>query len=188
MDKNVLSPEQLRTLQVFQYDKINPIVDVSLNSANEKLMNVMHKMSTQNATLQRNATNLQSILDSIILPKQQGNPELIEEIKWNRYFYKKYTYQTHVMIVLIFMCIVINILHATVSHYMFVAFTGFILSIAFVYIGYILWDLLFRDNMNFDEYKFSEYTGEFVHSHRKNSDKEMSNCVIRKIEDHYTTP
>jgi len=190
MDKNVLSPEQLKTLQVFQYDQINRVTDASLNQANAHFDTVITNLSEKNTILQKNATTLQNLLDAVILPKQEGNPELVEHIKWNTYYYKKYTYQTHVMLVLLFMCIVINLLHNSVSQMVFVAATGFILSIAFVYIGYIMWDLLFRDHANFDEYNFYNYIGEHVMQNKHENDGaiDASNCVIRKIEDFYNTP
>jgi hypothetical protein len=188
MDKNVLSPDQLKTLQVFQYDQIHEVIDASLNNANRNLENVLSNLSEKNSILQKNATSLQTILDAVILPKEEGNDELIEHIRWNRYFYKKYTYQTHVMVVLLFMCIVINVLHNAVSPNVFIAATGFILSVAFVYLGYIMWDLMYRDNINFDEYNFYNYIGQQVHQNLHNSEIDPSNCVVRKIEEYYDTP
>ena len=34
---------------------------------------------------------------------------------------------------------------------------GVLLGISFLYIGYILWDLYFRSDLNFDEYDYSKF-------------------------------
>jgi hypothetical protein len=186
MDKNVLSPEQLKTLQVFQYNEIKEIKDASLNQANQGFSSVLATLSGQNSILQKNVTNLQSILDSVVSQPSKGNEELIEEIKWNTYFYKKYSYQTHIMVVIIGFCIVINLLHGTVSKPVFVAGVGFILSIVFIYVFYILWDLTGRDNQNFDEYSFYNYKGEYVKSNFEHTNAiDASNCIVRKLQDRY---
>ena len=185
MDQNVLSPEQRRSLQVFQYNNINTVADPNLSDANESMKPLLSSMKAQNDVLQKNVNTLQSLLDTVKSDPTSSNALLLEEIKWNTYFYKKYYYQTQLMGIIIGICIVINIFHRVVSPNVFIAGTGFILSIAFVYLLYRIWDLTMRDSLNFDEYSFYNYRGNYVMKTDYESTIDASNCALNKIVSHY---
>ena len=185
MDQNVLSPEQRRSLQVFQYNNINSIPEPELSQANESLKPLLSSMKTQNDVLQKNVNTLQSLLDTIKSDPKSSNSLLLEEIKWNTYFYKKYYYQTQLMGIVIGICIVLNIFNRTMSREVFIAATGFILSITFVYLLYRIWDLTMRDSLNFDEYSFYNYKGKYVKGNEHNNVIDASNCTLNKIVDYY---
>ena len=183
---------------MFQYKRIIPQqsnpqkVDVSMNRANGHLTNTLMSLKSQNTVLEKNVSTLQVLLDSLLLKKDEGNPELVEDIMWNHYYYKKYQYETHIMLVIIGLCILLNILASFTDPTIFPAVAGFILSIAFVYIVYCLWDLGNRDDQNFDEYNFSEYTkghpkaNQYTTGKSKYStDIDISNCVVRDEKDSY---
>jgi hypothetical protein len=119
-------------------------------------------------------------------PSSNDNDLLLEEIRWNTYFYKKYNYQTQMMGIVIAVCVLINVFHVTMPTLYFIAATGFILSVAFVYILYLLWDLTMRDNLNFDEYSFYNYRGEYSrHNLYTNQVVDASNCALNKVVDYY---
>jgi uncharacterized membrane protein YkgB len=180
MDQNVLSPEQKRSLQVFQYNNIN-----SLPETNTSLEPVLSYMKQQNDVLQENANTLQMLLNTRN-SDPITNDLLLEEIKWNTYFYKKYNYQTQIMGIIIAICIILILLNKTMSRLVYIAGAGFILSIAFVYIIYLLWDLLMRDGTNFDEYNFYKYNGKYNKIDKTtNTVTDVSNCSLNKIIDYY---
>lgn len=185
MDQNVLSPEQRRSLQVFQYNNINSVTDNDLTTANTNLAPVLASMKTQNDMLLQKTNTLQTLLDTVKQPSND-NDVLLEEIRWNTYFYKKYHHQTQMMGIIIAVCVLINVLHLTLSKMLFIAGTGFILSVAFVIIVYLFWDLTMRDNLNFDEYSFYNYRGEYSrHNLYTNQVTDASNCRLNKVVDYY---
>jgi hypothetical protein len=192
MDKNVLSPEQMNSIRMLQYKVIHPVEDASMADANANLNNALFTMKSQNKVLQSNVSTLQVLLDSLILKHPDGRPELVEDIRWNHYFYKKYQYQTHIMLVIIGLCILLNILATFTDPTVFPAIAGVILSVAFVYVSYILRDLYARDDQIFDEYNFGEYSA----GHPKNNEYnvlkskyttsvDVSDCVVRQEKDSY---
>lgn len=192
MDENVLSPEQMNSIRMFQYKVIHPVVDASMSHANGNLDNALFVFKKQNSVLEKNVSTLQVLLDSLMLKQDDGKPELVEDIMWNHYFYKKYRYQTHIMLIIIGICVVLNILASVIDPTIFPAIAGLILSVAFFYVVYILWDLSIRDDQNFDEYNFSEYTAGHPRANEYNTLKskydttiDISNCVVRKETDSY---
>lgn len=187
MDKNVLSPEQMDSIRLFQYKAIQEVSDSSLNKANVDLERVLGTMKKQNTVLQSNVSALQIMLDAILLKDPEGRPELIEDIMWNHYFYKKYNGQTHILFMIIGLCLVLLLLHKLVDPSIFPAIAGAVTAVAFMYIMYRLWDLFIRDDQNFDEYNFGEYTGAHKRSDvsRRDTVTDVSNCVIRKESDRY---
>ena len=61
---------------------------------------------------------------------------------------------------------------------------GVILGVTVLYLGYRLWDYRNRDDSNFDEYNFYNYTGSKNRSKadadkNKDSDNPKSDCVIK---------
>jgi len=192
MDENVLSPEQMNSIRMFQYKVIHPVEDGPLEHANGNLNNALFIFKKQNEVLQKNVSTLQVLLDSFLLKKTEGKSELAEDIRWNHYFYKKNRYQTHIMLVIIVVCILLNVLASFVDPSVFPAVAGFILSIVFVYVFYLLWDLYNRDDEIFDEYNFSNYTGAHPRANQYNTLKskynfniDSSNCVVKEAKHLY---
>lgn len=187
MDQNVLSPEQRSSIQVFQYNKINSITDSKLSQANEKLKPALSAMKTQNDVLQKNVNTLKSLLDTMKSDPTTTNSLLLEEIRWNIYFYKKYYYQTQLLGIILVICILINLFYHTVSIEVFKAGAGFILCVTYMYVLYRIWDLTMRDSLNFDEYSFYNYKGKIIPQNEMNTKNtiDASNCVLNKIVDYY---
>jgi len=192
MDEQVLSPDQMNSIRMFQYKVITPVVDASMARANGNLNNAFLTLKPKNTVLEQNVSTLQVLLDSLMLKQDERKPELVEDILWNHYFYKKYRTQTHIMLVIIGLCILLNVLVSFLDPTLFPAIAGFILSIAFVYIVYLLWDLWIRDDQNFDEYNFGHYTSAHPRANeyntlksKYNTEVDVSNCVVRKETDSY---
>lgn len=194
MDENVLSPEQMNSIRMLQYKVVNPVVDDNLAVANGNLDKALFIFKKQNSVLEKNVSTVQVLLDSLMLKKEEGRAELVEDIQWNNYYYKKYRYQTHIMLVIIGLCILLNILSSFIDPSLFPVIAGVILSIAFLYIGYILWDLNARDDQNFDEYNFSKYSKGYPQrneykklksKYNVDFDMDISNCIVKKKSDSY---
>jgi len=183
MDKNILSPDQLATTQTFHYKQIQTVKDPNLDEVNDDLNQVLTHMMSENDKVQQKVSTLQFLIDTLFSKPEQSDPELKEEIRWDIYFYKKYNYQTHLLWVIIGVCILLNI-YSFLPSFLFPGLAGSTLAIAFIYMVYGIWDLMFRDDMNFDEYRFQEYTG--TYNRPDNNTKtlvDISNCIIR--EDQY---
>ena len=189
MDQNVLSPEQLSRLQTFQYIPIQKVKDDQLGKANRDMSKVLDTMKLENQRLEKDVSTLQILVDSIFLKSTKRDPELKQEIKWDIYEYKKYTYQLHLLWVVIGACILLNLsllLQSIVSITVVSIIAGVILGVTVLYLGYRLWDYRNRDDANFDEYNFYNYTGS---KNRSNADKDKeadsnkdnpkSDCVIK---------
>ena len=190
--ENILSPDQMNSIRMFQYKVITPVEDDAMARANHNLNNTLSTLRRKNTVLEQNVSTLQMLLDSLKLKKEERNPELVEDIVWNHYYYKKYRYQTHIMLVIIALCIVINVMASFVDPTVFPALAGVFLSVAFLYIFYILWDLYVRDDQNFDEYNFSEYSKAHPRNNQYNTLKskydvkvDVSNCVVKNEKDSY---
>ena len=81
----------------------------------------------------------------------------------NIYVYKKTKMINKIFYMIISVCVIIIILtfiNKTFNYFDDVAYLiicGVFVGTAFVYIGYLLWDLYFRDNINFDEYDYNKF-------------------------------
>jgi hypothetical protein len=81
----------------------------------------------------------------------------------NIYVYKKTKMINKIFYMIISVCVIIIILtfiNKTFKYFDDVAYLiicGVFVGTAFVYIGYLLWDLYFRDNLNFDEYDYNKF-------------------------------
>jgi hypothetical protein len=186
MDLNVLSPDQMNSLRIFDYKTLQTVPDAdcddTLYQSNRDLNRVRSTMHLQNQRTQRDVDVLQTLLDSVILKPNKKDPEFINEIRWDLYYYKKYTYQLHILWVIIGVCILLN-LYTLVPEYQN-GLVGITLLISILYICSLIWDLYIRDSHNFDEYEFSNYTGTIHRS--KNTQKshiDLSNCVVDKLHD-----
>lgn len=180
MDQNVLSPDQMNSLRSFQYIPIQSVNDPKLDRANQDLKPVMKQLKKENDKVQKDVSALQILVDTIFLKPNKTDPEFIEEIKWEIYYYKKYTYQIHLLWVVIGVCILLN-LYSFLPAFLFPGLAGLTLAVAFIYLVFRLWDLMIRDDMNFDEYKFYEHSGS-LHRPPVHIQVDASNCVIRENE------
>lgn len=179
---NILSPDQLSNIQKFHYQPIQTVKDPNLEDVQTDLKKVLTRMRKENDKVQEKVTTLQLLLDTLYPTQAQpkNDSEYIEEIKWDIYFYKKYSYQTHLLWVIIGVCILLNV-YSFLPPFLFPGLAGFTLALAFIYMVYRIWDLMFRDDMNFDEYKFQEYTGSFNRpDNNTHVEVDLSNCVVRK--------
>jgi hypothetical protein len=94
-----------------------------------------------------------------------NNENLINEntAKYNIYNYKKIKMYNHILYIIIITCIIVIILTFLRKQFKYFDDSAYLLLVAITiglsvcYIIYIIWDLLFRDNINFDEYDFSRY-------------------------------
>ena len=178
---------------MFQYKLVNPVEDKPLDKANGNLDKALFVFKKQNEVLEKNVSTLQVLLDSLTLKKQQGRPELAEDIIWNHYYYQKYKYQTHIMIVIIVLCIVINVMMTFLDPTLFPALCAIVIFIAAVYITHLLWDLNTRDDKIFDEYDFGISTSAHPRNNVYNSLKSKynveidtsANCIVRSEKDSY---
>jgi hypothetical protein len=169
----------------FEYNYLED-VDVSKNKEIiDRFNNILQKNNINpNLEIKMNTINSEF--------KEDKTPynKVIKEIRWNTYYYKKYRQQTKLLVFIIFICIFIIILtkiKATSSYFDDKAYTiiiGTILAIAFIYLFYGLWDILFKDDKNFDEYAFSKYGGGGGNSKLPvfdTEDVDISNCTIKQL-------
>lgn len=81
----------------------------------------------------------------------------------NLYIYKKTKMINNILYVIIITCVLIILLtfiNKTYNYFDDVAYLiicGILLGVVIVYIGYNLWDLYFRSNVNFDEYDYNKF-------------------------------
>jgi len=175
--------------QLISPDKIDPIplrnyrdyqwTDVD-NDANTKLGQLFTAHSNQNQIVQNKANQVKNILDQYS-DVQKKNPETIRAIQWNDYFHKKYKTQTYIVGMILVACILFLLAHAIFPQ-QFPIIGGAILSILFVYVGYLLWDLSIRDHEIFDEYNFFNYTGTLNRKDSSKDEIDVENCIIKNME------
>jgi hypothetical protein len=86
-----------------------------------------------------------------------------ETAKYNLYNYKKYKVYNSVLYIIIITCLIVltlTFLRKRITYFddkAYLITVGISVGLSLCYIFYILWDLFFRDNNNFDEYNFSNY-------------------------------
>ena len=169
----------------FNYNYLEDI-DSSQNSVIIKKFNNILEKNNINTNLQ---TKIKTINNEF---KENQTPynKLIEQIRWNTYYYKKYREQTKLLVFIIFICIIMIILtnlknrfsYFDEKSYTFII--GTILAIAFIYLMYALWDLYLKDNKNFDEYNYSIYGGGGGNENIRDNDNidvDLSNCITKQL-------
>ena len=171
-------------------DKIDPIPLKDYrnyewtNAGDDALKTTMNNLFTahvnQNQIVQTKAERVKAMLDEYG-GVQKKNPETIRKIKWNDYFHKKYKTQTYIVGMILIACILFLLVHAMLPEY-FPMIGGAILSVLFVYVGYLLWDLSLRDHEIFDEYNFSNYMGTLNRKDDANKETDLENCIIKNME------
>ncbi len=182
MDQNILSPQQLSDLVSFQYKPVQTVNDPNLHEVQKDLTKTLVHLKKQNEKVQEKTNTLQLLADTLFSKQITLDPQYKEEIKWDIYFYKKYNFQTHLMWVIVGVCVLLNI-YSFLPQFLFPGLAGFTLAVTFIYMVYSIWDLTFRDDMNFDEYDFQEYTGTFNRPNddfNLNVEVDISNCIIRE--------
>lgn len=139
----------------------NHLVDVD-SSENRDIIEKFNKILEKNNL----NSNFKRKLDTVNLHfKEEKTPheEVVNKIRWNTYYYKKYRHQTRLLFFIICICVLMIVLSKLRSRspyfdekaYSFVI--GIILGVTFIYMIYGLWDLLLKDDKNFDEYDYSIY-------------------------------
>lgn len=179
MGTQIVSPEQLKSILMSSYNDIN-LTNVPEYSELNTKMNDLFKLHQDNhLTLKSNVDTLNATLLDIGIDAKSQDPERIRSIKWNHYFHKKYKTQTYIVWMILILCVLILLAHSTLPPEVFPVVTGALLSVAFVYVGYLLWDLSMRDNVIFDEYDFFKYSGT---NSKLPADSDGSNCIIKNME------
>lgn len=168
-----IDPIPLKNYRDYQWTNVD-------NAANENLGQLFTAHVNQNQIVQTKADRIKSILDQYG-DVQKKNPETIRAIQWNDYFHKKYKTQTYIVGMILIACILFLLAHAIFPQY-FPIIGGTILSILFVYVGYLLWDLSIRDHEIFDEYNFFNYTGTLNRKDSIKDDADVENCIIKNME------
>jgi len=85
------------------------------------------------------------------------------QIKWNTFFYKKYKAENDLLYFIIKLCIVIIILsliHKRLPFFDDNAYSviiGIIIAYGIIYIFYGIWNIMYKDNTNFDENEYLYY-------------------------------
>ena len=139
----------------FNYNHLED-VDTSQNSEILKKFNDILEKNNFN-------DNFKKKLETINLQfKEDKSPrdDVVNKIRWNTYYYKKYRQQTRMLVFIIFVCVLMIVLSKLRSSYFEKAHSlvvGIILGLAFIYTLYGIWDLLIKDDKNFDEYNFAIY-------------------------------
>ena len=121
-----------------------------------------------------------------------NNDNLINEnnAKYNLYNYKKTKMYIQVLYVVIITCLillVVTFLRKQNNYFDDTAYlivVGISLGIACCYILYLVKDIMFRDNMNFDEYDYSRYgSGSNIdasaNAQTSNTNKSKTNCKTK---------
>ena len=110
--------------------------------------------------------------------------KVVNKIRWNTYYYKKYRQQSKILVFIIFICILMITLTKLKSSYFdekaYGLVMGILLAVAFIYIFYGLWDLSIKDDKNFDEYDYSIYgkgQNNITELNPKPEILDISNCV-----------
>jgi hypothetical protein len=137
------------------------LVDVDTNSSqNSEIVNKFNKILEKtnfNSSYKNKLDSINSQYDEKRIPYD----EMVKQIRWNTYYYKKYSQQSRILFFIIFICIIMLTLSKLRSAYFdekaYSVIIGIILGIAFIYTFYGLWDIFIKDDKNFDEYDFSIY-------------------------------
>jgi hypothetical protein len=154
--------------------------DVGTDDIKTNLRNLYTAHLDQHTIVQNKANQVKDALTQYGAI-QDKNPETIRNIKWNDYFHKKYKTQTYIVGMILVACILFLLAHAILPEY-FPMIGGALLSVLFVYVGYLLWDLSIRDHEIFDEYNFFNYTGTLNRKDPVKEEVDVENCIIKNLE------
>jgi hypothetical protein len=116
-----------------------------------------------------NYSNDLTISDGLLkyLNKYQGKDKHInliygeKQIDVNKYYIQKYQSESYIFKLIIFFCGLALVgclffLKGLISETLYIIYLGIIISIGFITIGYTIYNLLFRDNVRFDEYDYGD--------------------------------
>jgi amino acid permease len=109
--------------------------------------------------------------------------------RWNTYYYKKYKSQNNILLFIIGICALIIILKLIHKSYPFfdnksyTVLVGIILGITVIIVGYLLWNILYKDSSNFDEFDYSYYDNKEKPNSKVNSDISFNqfDCLEEKV-------
>jgi hypothetical protein len=134
-------------------------IDLKLNIPNNKLRaNQSDDIYNYSANQIQFYNNINEEIKSNKIYKSQ-----LIQIKWNTFFYKKYKAENDVLYFIIKLCVVIIIISLIHKHLPFFddnAYSiviGIIMSFGFIYIFYGIWNIIYKNNMNFDENEYLYY-------------------------------
>jgi hypothetical protein len=141
----------------------NHLVDVD-SPQNSDIIEKFNKILEKNNLNGNLNSNLNSKLDTInkqFTEEKTPHDEVVKKIRWNTYYYKKYRQQTHMLFFISCICVLMIVLSKLRSAYFdekaYSLVIGIILGLSVIYMLYGLWDLLLKDDKNFDEYDYSIY-------------------------------
>jgi len=127
--------------------------DISLNVTTDSSFQL-----TKNNSIYSYNTNQISFYNNINgLIKNPLYTDTLETIKWNTYYYKKYKAENLLLYFIIVVCILFIVINILKNNYIFFDDTsysviiGIILAYSAIHIFYNLWNIMYKDNLNFDE-------------------------------------
>lgn len=79
----------------------------------------------------------------------------------NKYYIQKYQSESYIFKLIIFFCGLCLVgclffLKGLISEALYIVYLGIIISLGFITIGYTIYNLLFRDNVRFEEYDYGD--------------------------------
>jgi len=105
----------------------------------------------------------------------------------NIYIYKKTKMINKIFYMIISVCVIILLLtfiNKTFKYFDDIAYLiicGVFIGVAVIYIGYILWEVYFRSNINFDEYDYNKFGTTSPPKRSFNADKGYSDISFNDI-------
>jgi len=128
--------------------------DISLNVTTDSSFQL-----TKNNSIYSYNTNQISFYNNInsLITKNPLYTDTLETIKWNTYYYKKYKAENLLLYFIIIACILIIVINILKNKYTFLddisysVIMGIILAYSAIHIFYNLWNIIYKDNLNFDE-------------------------------------
>jgi len=113
-----------------------------------------------------------------------NDDDVYSNIKWNIYYYKRYKAENYLLYFIMIICVLIIILtiiknlNPFFDDMAYSAIIGTILGLSVIYISYLLWNMMFRDNQNFDEYNYLFNTSDSSGSNGKKSNVNKCSPVL----------
>jgi hypothetical protein len=109
-----------------------------------------------------------------------NDDDVYSNIKWNIYYYKRYKAENALLYFIMVLCIIIIIITilkkkiTMFDDFAYSVIVGSILALSLIHIMYSVWNIMFRDNQNFDEYAY----GYFFNNTLDTTDT-SNNCAIK---------
>lgn len=110
-----------------------------------------------------------------------------KEIEVNNYYILKYKSESHILKSIIFFCGLALIgclffLKGLIGEALYIIYLGCIITIGIVYIIYIIYDVKYRDNQQFDEYdyRYMQKTGTDIKPIEKEKTEDLNTSEDKK--------